>query len=163
MKILVALDGSQNGLRAVEYVARIAGHQDWNITLYHVLQVPTSLGEHGGAEHPERQEQIGRDLDAELETWKDEQRVRCDQEIFEPALLLFKEAHTGTGCRIQTEVSSDFQGDPALDIIQKAQIEGYDAVVLGRRGRSALKEFVFGGVSFKVVHHLRNCAIWIIA
>ena len=161
MKILLALDGSENGLRAVRYVSQIAGHQDWNITLFHVPDVPVALGEHGGSEHPDREEQLRQNLKAETETWQDQERLRWDKEIFGPARQLFKE-HTGAGCSIQTKVSPDFQGDPAMVIIHEAQSEGYDTVVLGRRGRSALKEFLFGGVSFKVVHHLRSCAIWII-
>jgi nucleotide-binding universal stress UspA family protein len=39
---------------------------------------------------------------------------------------------------------------------------GYDTLVLGRRGRSMLKEFMFGGVTSKVIHHIKDCAIWII-
>jgi nucleotide-binding universal stress UspA family protein len=161
MKILVALDGSENGLRVAKYVSRVASRQDWNITLYHVLQVPAALGEHGGSENPEREVQLESDLDAETEKWQDQKRVKCAQEIFTPALELFKQETTGS-CRIETEVSFDFQGDPGLDIIQKVRVEEYDTVVLGRRGHSPLREFSFGRVSFNIVHHLRGCAIWII-
>jgi nucleotide-binding universal stress UspA family protein len=39
---------------------------------------------------------------------------------------------------------------------------GYKTVVMGRRGRSALKEFLLGSVSSKVVHHVEDCAVWIV-
>lgn len=161
MKILVALDGSENGLRAAAYVSR-AAHDGWHVTLYHVLEVPAPLREHGGAEKPTREEQVERELEGDLVAWEAARRVELDREIFEPARRLFEHGTQNRALKVQTEVSLDFQGDAALDIIQKVRSEGYDTVAIGRRGRSALKEFVFGGVSFKLVHHLHGAAIWII-
>lgn len=161
MKMMIALDGSENGLRAAEYVARNAS-PDWTITLYHVLEVPSALREHGGAEKPRQEEKIEKRLDADLQAWEADQRAKCAEEIFAPAVRLFNDQHGGWDKRIQTKISFDFQRDVALDIIENARTDGYDTVVLGRRGRSSLNEFLFGSVTFKVVHHIRGCAVWIV-
>ena len=86
MKILVALDGSANGLRVAKYVSRVASRQDWDITLYHVLQVPAALGEHGGSENPEREVQLESDLDAETEKWQDQKRISAIKKYSNPHL-----------------------------------------------------------------------------
>ncbi|HUU40909.1 MAG TPA: universal stress protein, partial [Desulfatiglandales bacterium] len=46
----------------------------------------------------------------------------------------------------------------ARDIIKEAN-SGYDAIVLGRRGISGVKEFILGSVSQKVLHMARGVSV----
>lgn len=159
MKMLIAVDGSKSDLRTAGYVADIAA-RDWDMTLYHVRVIPSPLREHGGSESPEKEERIEQTLDTDLERWEKRERERCERDVFEPALRLF--AKRSDDCRVRTEVSFVFQGDAALDIIEKVRVGKYDTVVMGRHGMSALREFLLGSVTFKVVHHLRGSAVWIV-
>jgi nucleotide-binding universal stress UspA family protein len=47
------------------------------------------------------------------------------------------------------------------DIIDEAQ-SGYDTIVLGRRGHSAIRDFLFGGVSRKLVHLAQDISVIIV-
>ena len=50
----------------------------------------------------------------------------------------------------------------AKDILNEVRAGDYDTVVVGRRGLSGAKEFFAGSVSNKIVHHARNCAVWVV-
>jgi nucleotide-binding universal stress UspA family protein len=47
------------------------------------------------------------------------------------------------------------------DIINEAN-SGYDAIVLGRRGLSGIKEFIFGSVSQKVLHLTKDISVIVV-
>jgi nucleotide-binding universal stress UspA family protein len=51
--------------------------------------------------------------------------------------------------------------DIARDIINEAE-DGYDIIVMGRRGRSALKEFILGSISQKVLHAVKDKSVLIV-
>jgi nucleotide-binding universal stress UspA family protein len=51
--------------------------------------------------------------------------------------------------------------DIARDIIKEAE-DGYDMIVMGRRGRSALKEFILGSISQKVLHAVKDKSVLIV-
>jgi nucleotide-binding universal stress UspA family protein len=46
----------------------------------------------------------------------------------------------------------------AGDILKEAA-EGYDTIVMGRRGLSGIKEFLLGSVSQKVIHGSKNISL----
>lgn len=52
-------------------------------------------------------------------------------------------------------------GDPAEEIVKKAETEGYDLLIVGSRGLNKLQEFVIGSVSKKIVHVVK-CPVMII-
>jgi len=49
----------------------------------------------------------------------------------------------------------------ARDIVDEAQ-SGYDIIVIGRRGLSAVKEFFFGSVSQKVINGAKDISVLIV-
>jgi hypothetical protein len=51
--------------------------------------------------------------------------------------------------------------EAALHILA-AEKGNYEAICLGRQGRSSVKEFFIGSVSERVVRHARGCAVWIV-
>jgi nucleotide-binding universal stress UspA family protein len=163
-KILLATDGSVASLRAAEHVgAIVSGCPGFEITLYHVCGVPPVLLEHGGSEDPAREEEIEEALQRDYETWFEAKRERCRKEIFEPAIQVLKlQGVDESVASIQKKVDPDAHPDVAWAIINEARNGDYGVVALGRRGLSPLKEFIMGSVSFKVVHHLRGCAVWMV-
>jgi nucleotide-binding universal stress UspA family protein len=47
-------------------------------------------------------------------------------------------------------------------ILQKAREGGYGSVIVGRRGISRTKRFLFGSVSNKIVQQARDVAVWVV-
>ena len=52
-------------------------------------------------------------------------------------------------------------GDHAQVIIDIANKNNYDLIIMGSRGMSAFKELLLGSVSFKVTHHAR-CPVMVV-
>ena len=52
-------------------------------------------------------------------------------------------------------------GDHAQVIIDTANKEGYDLIIMGSRGLSLFKDLLLGSVSFKVMHHAR-CPVMVV-
>jgi 2,4-dienoyl-CoA reductase-like NADH-dependent reductase (Old Yellow Enzyme family)/nucleotide-binding universal stress UspA family protein len=82
------------------------------------------------------------------------------KEMMDQARSLFSE--TGTPEDSVTAVIRKKREDVASDILREIKEGGYGTVVLGRRGLSKTKQFLFGSVSNKVMQNASNCAIWIV-
>ena len=50
----------------------------------------------------------------------------------------------------------------ADEILKEARNKGYGTIVLGRHGESMAKEFMFGSVTNKILHHSPGLAVWIV-
>ncbi len=50
----------------------------------------------------------------------------------------------------------------ARDILKEAERGQYDTIVIGRRGLSCIKQFLFGSVSLKVAHLAKNVAVIVV-
>ena len=162
-RLLLALDGSEVSRRAVEYVANvISGLKNAEITLFHVSEVPAVFLEHGGGELHGNESLTAKMREGSLASWTEQERERTEREIFAPARMILEATASGTGPTIRTRLETDIQLGVPRTIINEMKEGGYDTLVLGRRGRSMLKEFMFGGVTSKVIHHIKDCAIWII-
>ena len=80
MRILLAVDESENSHRVVQYVGSLLGRTpDVVITLFHVLKpMPRGLLEHGGSENPAAEAQLGVQLRDEQEAWiRKERESEC--------------------------------------------------------------------------------------
>jgi nucleotide-binding universal stress UspA family protein len=161
----VALDGSDSSMRAVEHVADvICGRERLEITLFHVCFDPPSLLEHGGSENATEERELGTRLHQKLTRWIERCREWVQMDIFDRARKVFRDwGVSDEVVTIRTKVNAEAQTDVASSIIREAKDGGYDAVVLGRRGASARRGFLFGSISSKVIHHLDHCAVWIVS
>lgn len=61
---------------------------------------------------------------------------------------------------IQVEILLE-RGDHAQVIIDTANKNDYDLIVIGSRGLSTFKELLLGSISFKVLHHAR-CPVMVV-
>jgi len=160
-RFLVAVDGSDNSTRALRYTGeRLAGKDDMEITLLYIERMPE------------------RDLFADDERWRATcqnlgQRMRAYLEEARQALLCYGIPAACLDVKYVESCNSPFLKDSAgscslgssiareiLDVLQR---EGYGTVVLGRRGVSKAEEFLFGSVSNRIIHHAKDCTIWIVA
>jgi nucleotide-binding universal stress UspA family protein len=66
----------------------------------------------------------------------------------------------------EEQISSEiltYQQSRAAAIIKKATKGGYDTIVLGRRGRTAVGEFMMGRVSRKILQFAYRSTLWIVS
>lgn len=156
-KLLVAVDESENAMKAVEYVAGTMG-EGVQITLYHVLPKAPAKGIEKEkilvGHHPVFKEGV----DA-FRAWIEQRRA-----TMEPVMDKAKRVLTSAGVdqnNIEVKIEQGKEG-VARDILNELQQGKYDTVVLGRRGLSGIKAFLLGSVSTKVLHHARGCAVWVV-
>lgn len=148
-KILIAVDASDNALRAVDHAAYMLSGTDCEITVFHTLRHITRFVP---------MEVIEDTPDLE-EAW----RKKAGSEVT-PYIEKSKSMLTASGIdenRITVKVV-DGSRSPANDIMAEAKDGGYGTIVLGRRGISLLKEFFMGSVTSKVIQQADGFAVWII-
>lgn len=134
-RILVALDGSEYSMKALEFAVDIAKKYQSQLILVHVVmrQIyainPPEAGILAGTA-------IVRELEAEGKSilTKGEQTVK---------------AH---GLPVEARLR---QGVPAEELLRAVIDEKADLMVLGSRGLSQVKAFLLGSVSDKVSHHAK--------
>jgi nucleotide-binding universal stress UspA family protein len=145
-KFLVAIDNSENAMRAIDYVAQILGGFDVNINLFHAIR--GDLSSHSGFAHLFFPKESLEDAEAEAIA------------IFDKAKYRLEEAGC-TSDQINTKLVSGVPSR-AEAIVKEAREGDYGTIVLGRRGLSKVQEFLLGRVSNKVIHIIRRRAVWIV-
>ncbi len=125
-KVLIALDGSEASLAAARRGAALARYCGAEVVLCHCRRhVPELLGE------PYYQ----RMLDLALSE---------ADEVLQP----FRELLSESGLAFEERV---LEGDPARRIVEAAQVEQCDLIVVGTRGLSDFEGLVLGSVAHKVL------------
>ncbi len=148
-KILVAVDASENALRAVSYTGEIIGEssREFKITLLYIAR-PSP---------PERLYlKEGDSLKADFQ----HEKKRARAFMSEARRLL--EAKGIDPISIEERVVEAKTLSIAQDILSIQQDEGFGTVVVGRRGVTKAEEFLFGSVSNKIVHYAKNCSVWVV-
>ena len=130
-KVLLAVDGSEHSARAVPVAADIAKKSDGEVLVFHVREYQVVRG---GAypmeDGPEAQELVD-GVTASLRA----EGVKARGIV---------ESHTG--------------GLAARAILNEAEAEGADAIVMGSRGHSDLVGLLLGSVAHKVIQ-LSHCPV----
>lgn len=158
-KILIAYDGTENSMRALEYTANIVklSPSYFEVTLFFVLPpLPIEYVEYGDLQgdnekeglksRKELLEQLKRDIESKSE------------KIFERALNLLKTYQIDNVLCKFSHCTTDVAGE----IIKEVEAVNYKTVVIGRRGKSSFKERLLGGTAEKIIRYLKNCSIWVV-
>lgn len=135
-KILLAGDGSDHSLRAAKEAVKIAkASVDSQITIVFVADHDNAKNEvlHSGSS-------------AELDLQR--------RKKLQPA----EEAIASSGINYRVEI---LRGTPGPAIVDYANKESFDMLVIGSRGLNSLQEMVLGSVSHKVVKRA-NCPVLIV-
>jgi nucleotide-binding universal stress UspA family protein len=156
-KILIAIDASENSLKAVKYAAGILGSES-EVTLYHIffklphedIKESDLLPHH----HVSFSGTTG-----DFKKWLAEQRAAVEEAVGAARKILIKGGLDPEKVKIKIEERK--QG-VATDILNEIKEGGYDTVVVGRRGLSGVKRFLSGSVTAKIMHHAENCAVWVV-
>ena len=148
-RVLIAMDGSENALRAVDHAGFMLSGTDCQVTLFHSKR-------HLRRFVPQEVIEAAPELE---ELW----RNKAGEQIG-PQMKKAKEMLLEAGLRedqITTKVV-DGSRSAASDIVEEARGAGCGTVVLGRRGRSGVKEFFMGSITSKVLHGCAGMAVWVV-
>ncbi len=151
-KILIAMDDSENAMRAVQMVADSFSNEN-EITLFNIMMDTAALCQ--------------MDSPALTPLFKSQQASFCALEDKKRELVLdvMNRAKThllesGFGANnIDIKVENMSSG-VARDILQEAK-KGYDLIVTGRRGTSGIKEFFLGSITQKIVSGAKDISVLI--
>lgn len=152
-KFLVAMDGSEQSLPTVEYVAKVLPRTDSDVILYHVHSRIPEL-------YWDMEPKSGYDYWMnKLQHFEDE-HIKAVKDLMEKSrqMLLnadFYENHVF----VKVE---DRKVGVARDISAEAKL-GYHTLVMGRLGAGALKELPVGSVANKVLSSLSGANLCIVA
>jgi len=157
-KILIAVDTSENALKAVAYASGILP-KDSRITLYHVfpkpipdeLQNEDSILQQHYVSFKERIE--------ELKEWFVIERATIEKAMEKAKNVLIDGGTPPENIQLRIEEGKE---SVAKDILNEVQRGNYDTVIVGRRGLTGAKGFFTGSVSNKIVHHAKDCAVWVV-
>jgi nucleotide-binding universal stress UspA family protein len=123
-RILIAYDGSESAERALDEVARMANGSA--VTVVSVAELLPQVGRAGAMMLPE--------VYAERETQLEEAKAKL--------------AKLGVDAK-----TVERRGDAAEMIIDEAEQEKADLIVVGTRGLSTARSWMLGSVSSRVMHH----------
>jgi len=139
-KVLVPVDGSSYSMRGAEHAAGLVTELKAcvrNITILRVINLALYM------------ERIKEGIDPEEEAGR----------ILKEAKAVFLQAEVPEGL-ITTKVRI---GEPAEEILKEAEEGNYNLVIMGRKGRTALRDLILGGVSATVLHRCLNPTVAIVS
>lgn len=148
-KVLIAMDSSENALRAVDHAGFMLSGTDCQVTLFHSKRHLRSFV-------PQEIIEAAPELE---ELWKN----KAGEQIA-PQMKKAKEMLLEAGLRedqITTKIV-DGSRSAAADILKEARGADCGTVVLGRRGRSGVKEFLMGSITSKVLQDCAGMAVWVV-
>ena len=152
-KILVAIDDSENAMRAVEFITK-SFTPDHRITLFSVfLDTATICDMENPSLTPYFMAQKGAFCLVE-----DQKRTLINEALQKAKDLLIKAGFEEEYIVIKVETK---KRGVAKGIIDEAA-SGYDAIVMGRRGLSGIKEFFLGSVSQKVLQSAEAVSVLLV-
>lgn len=145
-KVLITVDDTPTSDKGLNYAGNIIGHlEDVKICLLHVYpEPPPDYYRQGGS--------------------LDDYKEQCEQK----AAVLFKRnvdmlVNDGISKEdICQDVRMADQSTISETILQVQEEGDFGTVVVGKRGVSKAEEFLFGSISNALVHHTRDCTVWVV-
>ena len=144
-KILVAIDGSQNSYKALDFALDLAEKYNAQVLVLNVFQLPA----------------ISKVPDEPLAySGSDAAFFQDLKKIHEETLA--KAVSKAKSLKPRLVISSELkEGEPALQIVSVAKEGGFDVIVVGHKGESRMKEILLGGTCEKVAHSA-DCSVIIV-
>ena len=157
--VLIAVDGSPNSLRAVEYAGRVfAPNAEARLVLFHILPAISRMNLNKeeikaiDARKAERADLAGL-------YWRLEDEEKIGRFFAEATNLLVQ-----VGVEPE-QIKSKFgvkKGEVAPAILEEVDLGHYETLVVGRRGLSRMREFFLGSISTKLVREAQGCAVCVV-
>jgi nucleotide-binding universal stress UspA family protein len=147
-KILLAVDGSENSGKAVDYLGALAAGTEAEITLYHVVR-SFGLGSPGDIDMGDEEiENFRAQVMTDVQRMFRSYRERLERTGIPPGRVSHK-----------YEVQSYTR---AGNILKEAREHNHGTIAMGRRGLSKVREFLMGRVTSKVLDRAEGFTVMII-
>jgi len=138
MKILVAIDGSEQSFKAARYAIDIARRLDASIILLHVVSIPQFPHHLGSLDEYYRKVAIEvDDWFTMISNWDESKGISISRKVIH--------SHTSV----------------VESIVEYAEEEGVDLIVVGTRGRSRFVRAILGSVAQGVIAYAR-CPVLVV-
>jgi nucleotide-binding universal stress UspA family protein len=140
-KILLAVDGSDRMLNMVRYIARVEPFHKMHVVLFHVFSsVPDSYWDL-------EKDPVSAQTVRKIRSWEIQQEKYIRQFMQQINQFLVKAGFPSNSIEIRIQKRKE---GIARDIIQEAR-NGYEAVVIRRRGSAGIRGIILGGVAAKLI------------
>ena len=151
-KILLAVDGSEDSLCAVRYIGKLDPFHKTKVVLFNVFSgLPDSYRDH------DKEPQFAKAI-REIRAWEMQKRKSMQEFMDTAREVLIRSGFSQSA--VTVDIHNRKRGI-ARDIIQEAK-NGFDAVVVGRRGTGRYKEIVVGSTATKIIEKLTFLPVLII-
>jgi nucleotide-binding universal stress UspA family protein len=134
-KLLVGYDGSPQSEKAVDIALSLAECLDSTVLIFAVARPPEPA------------------TSVELEAVLDDAK-----EHFEEGFKKIVERAHSRGLEVTTDMAV---GHPAEQLIHRAEADGVDLIILGRRGRSMISRMMLGSVSERALRYA-HCPVMVV-
>jgi len=134
-KLLIGYDGSPQSDKAVDIAFSLAQCLDATVLIFAIARPPEPS------------------TSVELEAVLDDAK-----EHFEEGFKKIMERARGRDIDVQTAMAV---GHPAEQIIHRAEADGIDLIILGRRGRSMISRMMLGSVSERALRYA-HCPVMVV-
>jgi nucleotide-binding universal stress UspA family protein len=151
-KILLALDGSNRAFETVRYICEIPPFREMKVVLFTVFsKIPEAYWD------LERQPNLGKRI-SNVRAWERQKQKSVKEYMQEARKKLIAGGFSGKSVSVKIQERKE---GIALDIIREAK-SGYDAVAIGRKGMSKLKELVLGSVATRLLEKLAFVPLFVV-
>lgn len=131
-KVLLPTDFSSDSEKVLEYVRDIPGVQ--KVFLLHVVDATR----------------------ASLRGWEHDPKIENAKILIKENQKVLEQAGFVTEIEIETLVNTIMQGNIPLTILEKAERENADLIVMGARGKNTIENILLGSVSGNVIRHAKT-------
>jgi len=159
-RMLIAVDGSGQSERAVEYVgALLRETPEVQVTLFHVLKpIPRELLEHGGSENPQVEDTLSQTLRAQQEEWVQTESAR-EYPILAQALDVLGKAGFPLD-RATTKFGHE--EDVVRNILEEARAGNYGTIVVGRHRNQGTKRLFGKDTVDHLLRDAKDVTVWVV-
>ena len=149
-KILVAIDGSEPSMDAVDYAILMAGRYNSDLVALHVL--PERI-------RYEYEDRIDSDVPSTTTTSREIVELPR-QGLEEKTFNKIKEKCKENNVKVTTEVINNTRS-VAAEVVDYAESNNIDLIVVGTRGRSGFKKLLLGSVASGIVTYA-HCPVMVV-
>ncbi len=143
-RLLLAVDGSERALQTVWYAGEEDAFKGMKIVLFHVFNsIPDAY-------YDLEKEPKSVKVVTHVRSWEAQQKKKIRKYMDDARQMLLDAGHAEAA--VEVKIQNRKKG-VARDIIIEAQ-KGYDAVLIRRRGATALKNIIVGSVTNKLLEKL---------
>ena len=134
---------------------------DFEFVLGYVLPpLPTELLEFGGAENPEKEEKLGKELKGEQKRWLSVARRKA-RDVFRGAHMVLRRAGVPGSVMKTTTIYLPEGQDPVDKLLEMAAVHRCHTIVIGRHHVSRFQELFGGDLAEKLVRRVHGPTIWV--